>query len=152
MISFNVRVRYFAWNFKGMPERLLNLITHSLTQNILPIHWNIFISFKVDNLRALWLKTPQAFWKLCPCLWLYLITYKCDLSRCYLLPLTIRAVLIRFILKLYTAENIKVMNHELIDLCNIFRIYATSARDRIWGVAREMLKVFMLWRIKKFVW
>ena len=45
IVSFNVRVRYFVWNFKGS--------LWNSTQNILPIHWKMCILFTGENLRAL---------------------------------------------------------------------------------------------------
>ena len=45
IISFNVWVRYFVWNFKGY--------LWNSTQNILPIHWKMWILFTSENLRAL---------------------------------------------------------------------------------------------------
>ena len=42
--SFNVWVRYFAWNLKGA--------LWNSTQNILPIDWKVNISFTGENLRA----------------------------------------------------------------------------------------------------
>ena len=53
VISFNVRVWYFEWNFKGY-------IWNS-TQNIIPIHWKMWILFTCENLRALRFKSSQMF-------------------------------------------------------------------------------------------
>ena len=52
-ISFNVWVRYFVWNFKWY---LCNS-----TQNILPIHWEMWILLTCENLRALRFKNSQVF-------------------------------------------------------------------------------------------
>ena len=43
-VSFNVWVRYFVWNFKGT--------LWNSTQNILPIHWKMYILYANENLRA----------------------------------------------------------------------------------------------------
>ena len=51
--SFNVRVRYFVWNFKGT-------IWNS-TQNILPAHWKIWFLYNIKILRALRFKSSDAF-------------------------------------------------------------------------------------------
>ena len=45
IISFNVWVKYFVWIFKGY--------LWNSTQNILPIHWKMWISFTYENSRAL---------------------------------------------------------------------------------------------------
>ena len=50
-----MRVRYFVWNFKGY--------LWNSTQNILPIHWKMWISFTYENLRALWFKSSLVFLK-----------------------------------------------------------------------------------------
>ena len=52
-LSFNVWVRYFVWNFKG---DLWNS-----TQNILPIHWNMYISWIDKIVRA-----PLTFFETVP--------------------------------------------------------------------------------------
>ena len=49
IISFNVWVRYFVWNFKGY--------LWNSTQNILPIHRKMWILFTGENLRALRFKS-----------------------------------------------------------------------------------------------
>ena len=66
IISFNVWVRYFVWNFKG---HLWNS-----TQNILPIHWKMWILFTNENLRALRFKSSYVFLKCPPELWCCLIS------------------------------------------------------------------------------
>ena len=48
-LSFNVWVKYFEWNFKG--------ILWNSTQNILPIHWKMCNLFISENLRALRFKS-----------------------------------------------------------------------------------------------
>ena len=58
VISFNVWVRYFVWNFKG---DLWNS-----TQNIIPIHWKMQILFTGENLRALRFKSSQVFFETPP--------------------------------------------------------------------------------------
>ena len=55
ILSFNVWVRYFVWNFK---RYLWNS-----TQNILPIHWKMRILFTGENLRAIRFKSPSVFLK-----------------------------------------------------------------------------------------
>ena len=56
--SFNVWVRYFAWNFKGT--------LWNSTQNILPIHWKIWFLCNFEILRALRFKSSylahKCFW------------------------------------------------------------------------------------------
>ena len=52
--SFNVRVRYFVWNFKGT--------VWNSTQNILPIHWKIWFLYNTEILKAPRFKSPYAFW------------------------------------------------------------------------------------------
>ena len=47
--SFDVWVRYFAWNFKGY--------LWNSAQNILPIHWKIRFLYNIEMLRALWFKS-----------------------------------------------------------------------------------------------
>ena len=54
-ISFNVWARYFVWNFKGY--------LWNSTQNILPIHWKMWILFTSKNLRALRFKSSKVFLK-----------------------------------------------------------------------------------------
>ena len=49
IVSFNVWVRYFVWNFKGT--------LWNSTQNILPIHWRMWILFTVEYFRALRFKS-----------------------------------------------------------------------------------------------
>ena len=49
IISYNVWVRYFEWNFKGY--------LWNSTQNILPIHWKLWMLFTGENLRALRFKS-----------------------------------------------------------------------------------------------
>ena len=51
-LSFNVWVRYFVWNFKGT--------LWNSTQNILPIHWKIWLLYNIEILRALRFKS--SFW------------------------------------------------------------------------------------------
>ena len=53
VISFNVWVRYFVWNFKGY--------LWNCTQNIIPIHWEMWILFTCENLRALRFKSSLVF-------------------------------------------------------------------------------------------
>ena len=55
LISFNVWVRYFVRNFKGY--------LWNSTQNILPIHWKMWILFTCENLRALRIKSSYMFLK-----------------------------------------------------------------------------------------
>ena len=47
--------RYFGWNFKGS--------LWNSTQNILPIHWKMWILFTGENLRALRFKSSWMFMK-----------------------------------------------------------------------------------------
>ena len=54
-LSFNVWVRYFVWNFKGT--------LWNSTQNILPIHWNIWLLYNIEMLRALRFKSSYALLK-----------------------------------------------------------------------------------------
>ena len=49
IISFNVWVRYFVWNFKGY--------LWNSTQNFSTIHWKMWILFPSENLRA-----HKCFW------------------------------------------------------------------------------------------
>ena len=53
--SFNVRVRYFVRNFKWT--------LWNSTQNILPIHWKVWILYYIEILWALRLKSSCAFSK-----------------------------------------------------------------------------------------
>ena len=55
IISFNIWVRYFVWNFKGY--------LWNSTQNILPILWKMWILFTGENLRALRFKSSKVFLK-----------------------------------------------------------------------------------------
>ena len=50
--SFNVRVRYFVWNFKGS--------LWNSTQNILPIHWKMCRWLKIYELLDL--RAHTCFW------------------------------------------------------------------------------------------
>ena len=50
--SWNVWMRYFVWNFKGI---------WNLTQNMWLIHWKMFILFKYHILTALRLKSSNIF-------------------------------------------------------------------------------------------
>ena len=59
VISFNVWVRYFVWNFKGY--------LWNSTQNIWPIHWKMWILFSGENLRALRFKSSYVFSFSCTC-------------------------------------------------------------------------------------
>ena len=52
-ISFNVRVRYFVWNFKGN--------FWNSTQNILPMHWKIRFLYNIEILGVLGVKSSQVF-------------------------------------------------------------------------------------------
>ena len=51
--SFIVWVRYFVWNFQGT--------FWNSTQNILPIHWEIWFLYTIEILRALRFKRSYAF-------------------------------------------------------------------------------------------
>ena len=53
--SFNVWVRYVVWNFKGT--------LWNSTQNILLIHWNIWLLYSIEILRALRFKSSYSFLK-----------------------------------------------------------------------------------------
>ena len=55
--SFNVCVRYFVSNFKGA--------LRNSTQNILPIHWKMWILYNIEILRALGFESSSAFLE-CP--------------------------------------------------------------------------------------
>ena len=55
IVSFNVWVRYFVWNFKGT--------LWNSAQNILPIHWKMCILFPCEYLRALRFKSSYVFLK-----------------------------------------------------------------------------------------
>ena len=50
-----VWVKYFVWNFKGY--------LWNSTQNIIPIHWKMWILFTGENLRALRFKSSYVFLK-----------------------------------------------------------------------------------------
>ena len=58
IISFNVWVRYFVWNFKGT--------LWNSTQNILPIHWEMYSLLRREDLRAPRFTSPQSFLTLPP--------------------------------------------------------------------------------------
>ena len=51
IIAFNVCARYFVWNFKGY--------LWNSTQNILPIHWKMWILFTGKKLRTLRFKSSS---------------------------------------------------------------------------------------------
>ena len=77
-ISFNVWARYFVWNFKGY--------LWNSTQNILPIHWKMWILFTSENLRALRFKSSKVFLKRppglvhrCACRWCGSLVLRCKL-------------------------------------------------------------------------
>ena len=53
IVSLNLWVRCFVWNFKGT--------LWNSTQNILPIHWKICNLFNCENLRALTFKSSYEF-------------------------------------------------------------------------------------------
>ena len=55
IVSFNVWVRYFVWNFKGT--------LWNSTQNISPIHWTMRILYTDENLRAIRFKSSYTFLK-----------------------------------------------------------------------------------------
>ena len=55
IVSFNVGLRYFVWDFKGS--------LRNSTQTILPIHWNMCCWLKGENSRAPRLTSSQAFFK-----------------------------------------------------------------------------------------
>ena len=56
IISFNIWVRYFVWNFKG---------TWNSTQNILPIHWKMEILFTGENLSVFEMPPPPWYFRSC---------------------------------------------------------------------------------------
>ena len=59
-IDFNVRVRYFVWNFKGTlwnsTQNILPIHWNS-TRNILPIHWKMCSLLRSEDLRDLRFKS-----------------------------------------------------------------------------------------------
>ena len=82
--SFDVWARYFVWNFKGT--------LWNSTQNILPIHWKIWILCSIELLRALRFKSSYVFLKRPPDLWCVCVVstfltkgvcepYRCQSSR-----------------------------------------------------------------------
>ena len=68
ILSFNVWVRYFVWNFKGT--------LWNSTQNILPIHWKLYILYTDGNLRALRFKSSYVFLK-CPLIYVVPQPWEC---------------------------------------------------------------------------
>ena len=83
MVSFNVCVRYFVWNFKG--------ILWNYTRTILPIHWKMCILFTGENFRALSLrfKSSSTFLKhppgngLLPNMWQFTVNLNQSWSKIY---------------------------------------------------------------------
>ena len=53
--SFNVWVRYPAWNFKGY--------LWNSTQNVSPIQWKMWYLYNIENFRALKFKSSNGFLK-----------------------------------------------------------------------------------------